>query len=206
MDKLEYFMVPLFFIQGYITMIRTFIAAEIPPSVRDKLSRQLTAFKTSAPLVKWSHPENLHLTLRFLGDVKEDELDELFDATEDAVAAIPAFALEIRGVGAFPNWRHPRVVWAGCGEGTEDALALASAVEESCVDLGYERERRPFRPHLTLGRVKQPADAYGLAEAVMGLEGKPFGYIDIDSVVVFMSTLRRGGPVYSPMARIALGG
>lgn len=187
-------------------MIRTFIAAEIPDDVRAGLSREMERLRLSAPRIKWSHPDNLHLTFRFLGDVKENDLDELFDTVGDAVASLTPFALEVKGVGAFPNWRHPRVVWAGGGEGADDAVALAEAVEDACAELGYERERRPFRPHLTLGRVKLPADGYGLRDAVAGLEEKHFGYIDIDSVEVFMSTLRRTGPVYSPMARLRLGG
>lgn len=185
-------------------MIRTFIAVELPEEVRENLARQIGLFKNHAPLVKWSRPDNLHLTLRFLGDVKEPDLEELFDAMENAVDGIQPFALEVLGTGAFPNWRHPRVVWAGCGEGAEDAIALAEAVENACVDLGYEKEHRPFQPHLTLGRVKQPADAMGLSEAVRGLEKKEFGYVDVDAVVVFMSSLRRTGPVYSPMARFEL--
>lgn len=187
-------------------MIRTFIAAEVSDQVRDKLDRDIARFKADAPLVNWSRAENLHLTFKFLGDVKETDLEELFDALREAVEPLPAFALEVRGVGAFPNWRHPRIVWGGCGEGEEDAVVLAGAIEDACVVLGYEKERRPFRPHLTLGRVKQPADAMGLAEAVCGLEDKVFGYLDVDAVVVFMSTLRRMGPVYAPMARLELGG
>ena len=187
-------------------MIRTFIAAEVSSTVKDRLARQVELFKAAAPLVKWAKPDNFHLTFRFLGDVKESDLEELFDAMDSAVLDIPAFALEVAGVGAFPNWRHPRVVWAGCGEGAEEALRLGQAVEDACVGLGYERERRPFKPHFTLGRVKQPADALGLEEAVAGAGNKRFGYIDVDAVVIFMSSLRRTGPVYSPMARFELGG
>lgn len=187
-------------------MIRTFIAVEIPDTVRKKLVRDIDALREHAPLVKWAKPENLHLTLRFLGDVKENDLDELFDAVSDAVAESEPFALEIRGIGAFPNWRHPRVVWAGCAEGDREASRLAGLVESACVDLGYERERRPFRAHLTLGRVKEPSHALGLYDAAKMLEDKPFGYVDVDEVVVFMSSLRRTGPVYAPMARIPLSG
>ncbi|MCD8141380.1 MAG: RNA 2',3'-cyclic phosphodiesterase [Planctomycetaceae bacterium] len=185
-------------------MIRTFIAAEIGDDVRDALEADVAVLRAGAPLVKWVKTENLHLTLRFLGDVKENDLEELFDALEEGVAGIEPFALEMRGIGAFPNWRHPRVVWAGCGDGTEEAVDLAAAVEEVCVDLGYEAEKRPFRPHLTLGRVKLPADARGLEETVAAMGERVFGYIDVDAVVVFMSSLRRNGPVYAPMARFPL--
>ena len=185
-------------------MIRVFIAAEIPGRIRDALSRDMLFLKSGAPLVKWVKPDNLHLTFRFLGDVKETDLEELFDALADSVSSLPAFSLQIRGIGAFPNWRHPRVVWAGCDEGADDAVALAAAVESACVDLGYEKEKRPFRPHLTLGRVKQPSDAAGLEAIADSFRDKEFGYVDIDAIAVFMSTLRRTGPVYSPMAHIPL--
>lgn len=185
-------------------MIRTFIAIESSPTLAAALEGDLRLFKSSAPLVKWSRPENIHLTLRFLGDVKENDLEELFDSLRDELSGIQPFALEIRGVGAFPDWRHPRVVWAGCGEGAEDAVALAERVEDVCIDLGYERERRPFRPHLTLGRVKLPAHAGDLKEAARSVGDRVYGYLDVDAAVVFMSSLRRTGPVYSPMARIEL--
>ncbi len=185
-------------------MIRTFIAVELSEELRSSLSRDMAKLKAAAPLVKWSSPDNLHLTLRFLGDVKENDLEELFDALREDVAGSGAFALEVKGIGCFPHWRHPRVIWAGCGEGSEDAVRLGETVEETCVSLGYERERRPFRPHLTLGRVKLPADADGLDRAAAAFEDKVYGFLDVDAVVVFMSTLRRTGPVYSPMARIDL--
>lgn len=187
-------------------MIRTFIAAEIPAAVKRDIARDLDRLRTLAPRVKWTQADNLHLTLRFLGDIPENDLEELFEALRDGLAGISPFVLEMTGVGAFPHWRHPRVVWAGCGEGAEDALALAAAVEDVCEDLGYERERRPFRPHVTLGRVKLPADAEGLEEAAAALAGRSYGYVDVDAAVVFMSDLRRTGPVYAPMARIELDG
>ena len=171
-----------------------------------RLTKDMNMLKAAAPLVKWAYVDNLHLTLRFLGDVKESELEELFEALHDGVRGLVPFALEVTGIGAFPHWRHPRVVWAGCGEGADDAVALAERVEDACVDLGYERERRPFRPHLTLGRVKLPADAMGLEEATAEIRDKVYGFMDVDAIVVFMSSLRRTGPVYSPMARIELPG
>lgn len=187
-------------------MIRTFIAVEISDPMRRKIARDMAIMKETAPLIQWAHPENLHLTLKFLGDVKENDLEELFDAVADAVENFEPFTIELRGVGAFPNWRYPRVVWAGTAEGSQEAKELAGEVEAACVGVGYERERRAWRPHLTLGRVKEPGHAQGLPEVAGMMEEKSFGLIDVDEVVVFMSSLRRTGPVYSPMARFSLSG
>lgn len=187
-------------------MIRTFIAVPLGDALKRELTRDVRALSLAAPRVKWANPDNLHLTLRFLGDVKEPDLQELFDALEDAVSGLSPFAVEVAGIGAFPNWRHPRVVWAGCGEGSDDAVRLAEAVEEAVRDLGYDPEKRPFSPHFTLGRVKFPADAEGLEPAAARLADKSYGFLDVDSAVVFMSDLRRHGPVYAPMFTAALGG
>lgn len=185
-------------------MIRTFIAIELAEQVRQKIDRETEGLRRAAPLVKWSHKDNLHVTLRFLGNVKENDLEELFDAVEEAVEKVEPFTVALRGVGAFPNWRYPRVVWAGIKDGAEETIELAGYVEEGCVEIGYEREKRAFRPHLTLGRVKEPGHGHGLNEAAGILGEASFGIVDVDEVVVFMSSLRRTGPVYSPMARFPL--
>lgn len=187
-------------------MIRTFIAVELDPDMKRSLARDVGLLSAAAPRVKWSRPDNLHLTLRFLGDVKENDLQELFDALQEGVSGLSPFAMAVEGLGVFPNWRHPRVVWAGCGEGADDAVRLADAVEEAVTGLGYERENRPFQPHFTLGRVKMPADADGLESAVERMGARKYGFLDVDEAVVFMSTLRRTGPVYSPMFRVRLNG
>lgn len=186
-------------------MVRTFIAAELDGHIRKALEQDVRRLAITVPRVNWSRSENLHLTFRFLGDVKENDLQELFDAIESGVTGIEPFALEVRDIGVFPSWRQPRVVWAGCGAGAQDAIDLAAKIEDACVDLGYERERRLFRPHLTLGRVKLPADAVGLEEAVADLGEREYGFMDVDRVAVFMSSLRRTGPVYSPMFTVELG-
>ena len=187
-------------------MIRTFVAVEIPSDVREGLERDMEALRRSAPRVKWSRGDNLHLTLAFLGDVSENDLGELFEALREDLVQMPPFALEIAGIGVFPHWGRPRVVWAGCGDGSDDAGQLGALVERICADLGYDLERRPFRPHITLGRVKFPEDVSHLREEAQHLAGKSYGFMDMDRISVFMSRLRRTGPVYAPMAAIGLGG
>lgn len=185
-------------------MIRTFIAVDVNPETRAALARDLSFLKREAPRVKWSSVDNLHLTLKFLGDVKENDLDELFSALDEALTGFEPFVIAVGGIGVFPHWRTPRIVWAGCGDGADEATRLQRVIDRACADLGYEAERRPFQPHLTLGRVKLPADADGLREAVDSLGECAYGFIDADAVCVYMSELRRAGPVYSPMLRVDL--
>ncbi|MDR2392443.1 MAG: RNA 2',3'-cyclic phosphodiesterase [Planctomycetota bacterium] len=186
-------------------MIRTFIAIEIPSGVRKELEKDLADLRRAAPRVKWSRGDNLHLTLAFLGNVPEKDMGELFDSLREDLAEMRPFALEISGIGVFPHWGCPRVVWAGCGEGSEDATQLGGTVKGICAALGYNPERRPFRPHITLGRVKLLEDASSLRETAKRFAGKSYGFMDADRVSVFMSQLRRTGPVYVPMAAIDLG-
>ena len=185
-------------------MIRTFIAAEINEEVKQALVSDLKQLKNAAPRVKWVKPESLHLTFKFLGDVEENDLAELFAAIGEAAAVFTPFAVAVAEIGAFPNWKTPRVVWAGCEDGSEELQEVFAAVENACYSLGYPEEAKPYNPHLTLGRIKLPADSQGLLPAVEKLGKREYGYIDIDEIIVFMSDLCRGGPVYAPMFRAKL--
>ena len=187
-------------------MIRTFIAVDVNPETRAALSGDIASLRNANPRINWSNADNLHLTLKFLGDVKESDLDELFSALDDALSGFAPFVIEVGGIGVFPHWRAPRIVWAGCGDGANEATQLRLAVDAACADLGYEPERRTFQPHLTLGRIKFPADAVDLRDAVDSLGECEYGFIDVDAVAVYMSELRRSGPVYSPMYKIFLRG
>lgn len=186
-------------------MIRTFIAVPVTEEVESALVADMRILRQAAPRVRWVETCGMHLTLKFLGDVAEPDLEELFDAVREAAAELTAFAVEMSDLGVFPHWGSPRVVWAGCGEGGDDLRLLARRVEDACEDLGYPREVRPFAPHLTLGRIKLPADAHGLQSAVNTIENQNYGFLDVDEAVVYMSELRRSGPVYSPMFRAPLG-
>ena len=186
--------------------MRTFVAVPVNDAVRGKLSGMLTLLSAAAPRVRWVRPENLHITLKFLGDVPPQDLDELFSALTDAITETAPFTLEVAGLGAFPRVSAPRVAWAGIGEGAEELSALAGKTETACAALGYEPEARPYRPHLTLGRARIPSDMADAAALLTKCAKDSFGVIDVDEAVVYMSELRKSGPVYSPMARIPLGG
>jgi 2'-5' RNA ligase len=182
-------------------LVRTFIAVDLDGETRAGLAEAARDLRGAAPRIRWSAPETLHLTLKFLGDVPPPDLEDVFRAADEAAAATEAFLLDVEGLRLFPDPRRPRVVSAGCAAGTRELTELAAAVEGACAGAGFEPERRPFSPHITLGRIRQPRDAGGIAQALEAYEDAVFGVIPVREVTVFMSELRRGGAVHSPMHR-----
>lgn len=185
-------------------MIRTFIAVEISPEVRKALTAQISHLKGLFPKINWVKPDNLHLTLKFIGNIPPDDLPDIFAVTQEAVADIAGFSLEVCGAGAFPDLVHPRVVYAECTEGREQATALAEAVETALAPLGYLPDGRKYAPHFTLGRIKNPSDALGIEKHAQELALAHFGVIEVEEVVVFMSELKKHGARHTPMQRIRL--
>src|SRR5947207_757011 len=132
--------------------IRTFIGIAITKAIRGNLCELQESLATVAPGVKWVEPENLHVTLLFLGEVDDRELPAICRAAQEAVADLPAFPLSIEGAGCFPNPRRPRVLWVGVGQGLQEVVAIHDAMEGKLLELGcYRREERKFTPHITLG-------------------------------------------------------
>ncbi len=133
--------------------MRIFVAVFPPPEVR----RALVGAARELPVVgevRWARPENVHLTLKFLGDVSQEDLGRLAEVLEPVRERHEPFEAGISGFGAFPSTRRARILWAGIGEGAEELRALARDVEESLEPLGFEREDRTYVPHLTLGRAR----------------------------------------------------
>lgn len=182
--------------------IRTFIAVEIGDAIRDAavaLQRQLARAGASA---KWVEPQNIHVSLLFLGDVEELDLVPICRAVKEVAAREPAFPLSVSGVGAFPNARRPKVLWAGITDGAEQLQRLYTRLEEKLLDLGcYRKEERAYTPHVTLGRVKADADANALAAELAKLRTWEGGHTTVDEVLVFSSELRPDGPEYTVIGR-----
>ncbi len=186
-------------------MIRTFIALEINAETRDAIADDIAALKHSFPRIKWVGPENLHVTLKFLGDISENDLKDVFSAVDKAATLHEPFVVDVETLGVFPHWRAPRVVWVGCGEGKNEIVSLQKDVDKCLAEVGFDMEKRPFNPHLTLGRIKLPADGYGLFEAAGRMLDTTYGFMDVDNITVFMSELKRSGPVYTPMHHAKIG-
>ncbi len=187
-------------------MIRTFIAVELSEEVRAALLDEVARLKPHFPRINWVKPDNLHLTIQFLGNLQPDDLPGIFEAAQEAAAISAPFSLTVAGAGAFPDADHPRVIYAGCTEGEEAAVTLAGHVSEFLAPIGFPPDARRYRPHFTLGRIKQPADALGIGDFLPELAARHFGMIEVEELVVFMSELKKQGARHTPMQRIPLKG
>ena len=184
-------------------MIRTFIAIDLPLAARDaleKVGKELQ--KTNGP-VTWVKPERIHLTLKFLGDVSSEQIEDIQTALQVVAAGASAFRLRPMGCGAFPTIKQMRVVWVGlCGD-DEPLRKLQKEVETAMASLGFKPEDRPFRAHLTLGRVKGRQNLRALQEALLALQTFEAEAFDVTELVLYKSELRREGALYTPLFRAA---
>jgi 2'-5' RNA ligase len=185
--------------------LRSFIAIELPESVRTALSELQSELKECGADVRWVKPEGIHLTLKFLGDVKEEDVDHVVKLIEGACRKYKAFNLEIAGAGVFPNKRSPRVLWVGInGNGT--FKALQSEIDDAMDSMGFEKENRKFIPHLTLGRFRSLKGMDALMERVELNRDIKLGSADVNKISLMKSDLGPAGAKYTRVAEIALKG
>jgi 2'-5' RNA ligase len=183
--------------------VRSFVAVPLPEDVRVRIAAAAQELARDLPGVRWSRKlENLHVTVKFLGQVAEDKLTALADALALAVAPLPRFRLELRRMGAFPSARHANVLWAWADDVERGLAAVAAAVEDVGERLGFERDRRTFTGHVTVGRAKGGGvDARAALEAFASRE---FGATTIEEVHVYESRLGGEGSTYVLRSRAAL--
>lgn len=153
--------------------------------------------------VRWVRPEGLHVTLKFLGSVAPPRLQRVYETLAAAVAEQSVLQVRVRGLGAFPHWRRPRVVWVGLhGDGVGE---LAQCIDAALMALDFAPEQRAFTPHLTLGRVNSLRGWPRVEEVCKAHLDDDFGESDIGAVTIYRSTLQRGGAVYTALWTIPLG-
>ncbi|NSW84799.1 MAG: RNA 2',3'-cyclic phosphodiesterase [Syntrophobacteraceae bacterium] len=187
-------------------MIRTFIAIDLPVRVQKALENFERELKKSDAAVTWVKPERIHLTLKFLGEVPPEQIAEIQAAIQLVASSTDRFRVKPAGCGAFPTMKQMRVVWVGL---TGDARALEDLqkkVEAAMVPLGFEAEDRPFKPHLTLGRVKGRQRLQVLQEMLMAHREFEAEAFDVAELVLYKSELRPDGAVYTPLYRAAFPG
>lgn len=187
--------------------IRTFIAVDLATGVKDRLTALREKLGGNNAAVKWVPTENFHLTLLFLGEVQQLEVVDICKVVAKRSAKHAPFAVDIAGLGAFPNVRRPKILWAGITDGVEPLKALHADLEEGLLELGcYRREDREYTPHLTLGRLTHDEDSEAWAPVLARHKDWEGGSTSVEEVLVMASEMRRDGPQYSVMGRAALGG
>ncbi|HET9325676.1 MAG TPA: RNA 2',3'-cyclic phosphodiesterase [Candidatus Eisenbacteria bacterium] len=193
--------------QGENERLRIFLAVFPPPATQAAAERRIERLKQPDDHVSWVKRDNLHYTLRFLGDLGADGARRAAEAARAAAEAQPAFDACLGGLGAFPNARKARVLWLGLSKGGESLSALARAVEAALQKKGFGRADRPFASHLTIGRVRTPGrdwtDALEAAAAPQDEDGARFR---VDRVLVVHSQLSPKGSIYSVRAEVPLRG
>lgn len=190
-----------------MTLIRAFIAIPLPSEIKTELNTIIQKFKAQQILgVRWVVVENIHLTLKFLGDTSAVDLAQLTKFLQAEGATHPSFSVEVVGIGAFPNPRRPRIIWVGL-QAPAVLNDLVAGIESAAVNIGIQPEHRPFSPHLTLGRVKKyasPTDLQNLSAALDSIKVGTAGVFNVNQFTLFRSDLRPQGPLYSVLAHFSL--
>ncbi len=181
--------------------IRSFLAFELPPEIREKIGEVSIELQKLTLPVRWVKVTNIHLTIIFLGYVDEDKIDDIKEKVNLVVQRFSIFKTRLNGIGVFPNWRKPRVIWIGLGEEIERLSNLREELQTELKVLGFKPEKRPFAPHLTIGRFKGLVDRDEELKSILDRYHDLSGDLQyLNELVLFKSDLKPDGPVYTKMA------
>lgn len=185
-------------------MIRAFIAVEFAPSIVHPISSAIDKLRARIDGIRWVSPINFHLTLKFLGDIPESQVDDLFTVLAPQIRPFPRCTINAKGLGVFPDVKRPRILWVGL---TGDELVdMARRIDAGLAPLGFAPEKRGFTPHLTIGRWRQNERApKDLASELEKWRATDFGRCQVNEVILFQSILRPAGAEHHKLKTIALG-
>ncbi|MGZ8847378.1 MAG: RNA 2',3'-cyclic phosphodiesterase [Pyrinomonadaceae bacterium] len=181
---------------------RLFIAIELPHHLRRKIKAHIDRLRSALPDVRasWTREDNIHLTLKFLGDVPVNQIESLAQALMRAATQTPDFDLVIRDCGSFPTRGKPKVLWIGIDDPSSNLPKLQAAVEDECAKAGFDRDQRSFHPHLTIARLRNPKGARSLAELHQEIGFEPVS-VSVSEVCLIRSELSSAGSRYTVIAR-----
>lgn len=190
--------------------LRLFIAVELSAEVRQALARVQQELQRQLPpkVVRWTKPDGVHLTLKFLGDAPEPRVAAISEGMAAAAAGFQPFELRVASLGCFPNPRKARVLWVGMPDVPKPLAGLQRAIDLQMARLDFPRETRPFGPHLTLGRVNDrisAAERQAVGNLLSNTHVDDLGTMPVEEVVLFKSDLQPGGASYTALARERLG-
>ena len=181
--------------------MRTFIAIDIPENIKDSIELYVSPLKGERAKITWVKSGNVHITLKFLGEIPEEKVPEIYKCLEKCVKGLKPFEVEITGAGGFPDMRRPRIIWVGLKKGTDELKKLANSIDDELSNLDFEKEKRGFKPHLTIGRVKYINDISGFIDKMSRLKFEG-GTFTADEIFIIKSELKPTGAVYTKLESI----
>lgn len=183
--------------------MRTFIAIELPEEIKNRLKSLQERLKTAGADVKWVEPQNIHLTLKFLGETNDKKIKDIASVVRQVAENNPGFTMRISGLGGFPDAESPRVIWVGIAKGGEEIKAVAADLEERVAKLGIPKEKRLFSGHITIGRTRSALNLGGLVQSIKDNAQKTGEIAEFNArgITFFKSTLTPKGPTYEPIAQ-----
>lgn len=184
-------------------MIRLFIATPLSDGVEKKLSEIISDLKDHGGKIKYVAPHNIHLTLKFLGNSDPDKVPAIIKAIDQISNGYQPIETTLDQLGGFPNLRKPKVIWVGFKQNVENLVKLVDEIETGMSRLGWEKENRKFKAHLTLGRVKDENAVEGLTSYLLDYQLDPIPLV-FDRVILFQSTLTQKGPIYKILHEVKL--
>jgi 2'-5' RNA ligase len=182
--------------------VRLFLAVTLPEEIKNTLGLLIERLTTPGSPVKWVKPDNIHLTLKFLGEVEEERVQAIHEVSRLAVKEVRPFKLRVEEVGAFPSLKRPRVIWVGIKRSMQLAT-LHGRIEGGFQSIGFPSEKRPWAPHLTIGRVKGNWGTKDLVEKLAGAAIEPRTFF-ADSLHLIQSVLKPEGPIYTTLREIPM--
>ncbi len=185
-----------------MSKIRTFIAIEIPKDIRAKMAKLQNNLKQLGGRVSWTKPENIHLTLKFLGDTDENLIEDITNQLKDAVVSIQPIQIAIKALGTFPNSKNPRVIWVGAESDQKQLTELAAKLEDCLERFGFKKENRPFSAHLTLGRVRDVKGIQPGIDKLKTYENFEAGSFLATEFFLKKSELHPAGAIYTSLKKI----
>jgi len=183
--------------------MRCFIAIILDDLVRRAIDSAMVGLRSGKWDVKWVRAENLHITLKFLGEITADLAEKVTEVLSGITKNFASFDLGFRSIGMFPHEKSPRVVWIGIDH-PEECTRLQLIIEENLLTVGFNKDNRPFSPHLTIGRVRSMRSKDSLVGAMVAIKERDFGNISVDSIYLMKSELKPAGAQYSVITEFPL--
>ena len=184
--------------------IRAFIAVPLNPTLRQVIVKAQTALKPLDMDVKWVEPDNIHLTLKFLGDIVPKDVTQIKTAMSDLYKNVKAVKTRVQVLGAFPDSRHPRVIWMSLDDTHSQIAGLALLLKNGLAKIGHPKDSRTFKAHITLGRVRSPKNTSTFTRVIHDYRLDKDREELLNRIILFKSTLTPHGPIYEPLHTVNL--